>query len=103
MMIVTNPMKKVSDIMTDNLNNGNPKLKNVDPRKLVVLMELIKKAEGKSIDELLPLIISTNKKLQEQNLTFTKDESEIMIDILTKNLSPKEKAQFNMLRKLMLK
>ena len=27
MMIVTNPMKKVSDIMTDNLNNGNPKLK----------------------------------------------------------------------------
>lgn len=82
---------------------NNSKMKDVDPRKLAILMELVKEAEGKPMDKLIPLIISTNKKLQAQNLSFTKDESDIMIEILTKNMSPKEKARFEMLRKLMTK
>lgn len=89
--------------MADTSWSNNSKMKNVDPRKLAILMELVKEAEGKPMDKLIPLIISTNKKLQAQNLSFTKDESDIMIDILTKNMSPKEKAQFEMLRKLMAK
>ena len=64
-------------------------------------MELIKEAEGKSMDKMLPLIIKTNKKLQDQNLAFTKDESDLMIEVLTKNMSPKDKTQFEMLRTMM--
>lgn len=89
--------------MADTSWNNNSKTRNIDPRKLAILMELVKEAEGKPMDKLLPLIISTNKKLQEQNLNFTKDESDFMIEILTKNMSAKEKAQFEMLRKLMAK
>lgn len=81
--------------------SANSKMKNIDPRKMLILMDLIKEAEGKSMDKLLPLIVKTNKKLQEQNLTFTKDESDIMIEALTRNMSPKEKTQFEMLRTLM--
>jgi len=87
--------------MADSSFSNNPKMKNVDPRKLAILMELIKEAQGKSIDKLIPLLISANKKLQSQNLSFTKDETEILIEMLTKNMSPKEKARFEMLRKLM--
>jgi len=86
--------------MADSSWNNNPRMKNIDPRKLAILMELFREAQGKSIDKLIPLIINANKKLQAQNLSFTKDESEIMIEILTKNMSPKEKARFEMLRKL---
>lgn len=89
--------------MADTSWGNNPKMKNLDPRKLAILMEMVKEAEGKPLDKLIPLIISTNKKLQAQNLSFTRDESEILIDMLTKNMSPKEKAQFEMLRKLMFK
>lgn len=89
--------------MADTSWSKNPKMMNVDPRKLAILMELVKEAEGKPMDKLIPLIINTNKKLKEQNLTFSKDESDIMIEILTKNMSPKEKAQFEMLRKMMAK
>lgn len=81
--------------------SGNNKMRNIDPRKLVILMELIKEAEGKPIDKVLPLIIKTNKKLQDQNLSFTKDERDIMLEALTKNMSPKEKAQFEMIKALM--
>ncbi|NLK75426.1 MAG: hypothetical protein GX288_09085 [Clostridiales bacterium] len=80
---------------------NNPKMKNVDPRKLAILLELAKEAEGMPMDRLVPLLMNTNKKLKEQNLTFSKDESDIMIDILTKNLSPKEKKQFEMIKKIM--
>ncbi len=88
--------------MPDSSQHNNTRMKNIDPRKLAILIELMKEAEGKSMDKLLPLIMNTNKKLQDQDLSFTKDESELMIEILTKNMSSKDKAQFEMLRKLMV-
>lgn len=89
--------------MADTSWTNNPKIKNIDPRKLKILLELMKESEGKSMDKLIPLIMSTDKKLKEQNLNFSKDESDIMIEILTKNMSSKEKAQFEMIRKMMPK
>jgi hypothetical protein len=87
--------------MADTSWTNNPKLNNVDPRKLAILMELMKEAEGKPMDKLLPLLMTTNKRLQEQNLNFSKDESDLMIDILSRNMSPKEKSQFEMIKKMM--
>lgn len=89
--------------MADTSWSSNPKMNNIDPRKLAILLEVMKEAEGKSMDKLIPLIMNTNKKLQEQDLSFTKDESDMMIEILTKNMSPKEKMQFEMIKKIMAK
>jgi hypothetical protein len=101
MIIIANPMIVRSKIMADSSWTNNPKLKNIDPRKMAILMELIKEAEGKPMDKLVPLLVNTNKKLQQQNMTFTKDESDVMIEILTRNMSPKEKQQFEMIKKIM--
>lgn len=87
--------------MADTSWTNHPKLKNLDSRKLAIFLELIKEAEGKPMDKLIPLLMNTNKRLREQNLTFNKDESDILMEIFTKNMSPKEKAQFEMLRKMM--
>ena len=89
--------------MSDMSWTDNPKLKNIDPRKMAVLLQLMKEAEGKPMDKLIPLLMNTNKKLQQQNLTFTKEESEIMLDLLTKNMTPKEKMQFEMIKQMMAK
>jgi hypothetical protein len=88
-------------MMADTSWTNNPKLKNIDPRKMAILLELMKEAEGKPMDKLVPLLMNTNKKLQQQNMTFSKDESEIMLEILTKNMTPKEKQQFEMIKKMM--
>ncbi|MDF2845171.1 MAG: hypothetical protein K0R00_3597 [Herbinix sp.] len=87
--------------MTDTSWSNNPKLKNIDPRKMAVLLDLIKESEGKSMDKLVPLLMNTNKRLQQQNLTFTKEESSLMIDLLTRNMNQKEKQQFEMIKKVM--
>ena len=44
--------------MPDSSRNNNSKMKNIDPRKLAILIELMKEAEGKSMDKLLPLIMT---------------------------------------------
>lgn len=85
----------------DNSWTNNPKLRNVDPRKMAILLDFIKHAEGKSMEQLIPMFISTNKRLQQQNLSLTKEESEVIMDVLSKNMSPKEKAQFEMIKKFM--
>jgi hypothetical protein len=101
MIVIANQMIVRSVMMADTSWTNNPKLKNIDPRKLTVLLELMKEAEGKPMDKLLPILMNTNKKLQDQNLSFSKDESDVMIDLLTKNLNQKEKMQFEMIKKMM--
>lgn len=87
--------------MADTSWTTNPKMRNIDPRKLTILLEIMKEAEGKPMDKLIPLMMNANNRLQEQNLSFSKDESDVMIDLLTKNLSQKEKMQFDLLKKMM--
>jgi predicted transglutaminase-like cysteine proteinase len=87
--------------MADTSWMNNPKLKNIDPHKMAILLEIVKEAEGKSMEQLIPLLMSVNKRLQQQHMTITKDESDLMLDAITKNLSPKEKAQFEMIKRFM--
>ncbi|MDF2510597.1 MAG: hypothetical protein K0S04_463 [Herbinix sp.] len=87
--------------MPDTTWTNNPKLKNIDPRKMTIFLELMKEADGKPMEQLVPLLMNVNKKLQQQNMAFSKDESEILMEILTKNLTPKERQQFEMIRKFM--
>lgn len=87
--------------MADTSWTNNPKLKNVDPRKMAIFLELIREAEGKPMDKLVPLLINANKRLQQQNMTFSKDEGDVLMEILTKNMSPREKQQFEMIKKIM--
>lgn len=87
--------------MADTAWNNNPNMKNIDPRKLAILLELVKETEGKSMDQLLPILLTANKRLKDQNMTFSKEESDILIELVSKNLSPKEKMQLDMIRKLM--
>lgn len=87
--------------MADTAWNNNQNMKNIDPRKLAILLELVKETEGKPMDQLLPMLLTANKRLKDQNMTFTKDESDMLIELVSKNLSPKEKMQLDMVRKLM--
>ncbi|MBO5198567.1 MAG: hypothetical protein J6B85_08640 [Lachnospiraceae bacterium] len=77
----------------------DPRLKNLDPRKLLILNELASEASGVSLDKALPILLKANARLKALGLTFTKQESELMFDILTKDLSPQEKLKLDALRK----
>ena len=41
--------------------------------------------------------------MQKENLTFTKEESAVMMEILTRTMSPSERAKVDMMKKMMNK
>lgn len=79
----------------------HPAIRKIDIRKLSVLMALINQSEGKSFNEMIPAIIEANKNLSSMGLTFSADEIQLIFDILKKDMSDEELAQFNKLRSLM--
>lgn len=79
----------------------NPALKDLDTRKLAVIIELMNETEGKPLEKALPAIMKANMKLKSENLAFSQDESSLIFDLLTSKMSPEEKAKFTNLRKLM--
>lgn len=80
------------------LNNNNPKLAGVDPLKLKIILEIERKSKNKSMEELLPEIMKVNQELKRRNMSFSKSETEILLDVIEESLSPAEKARFNMLK-----
>lgn len=79
---------------------NHPAMKNIDARKLAILVELANEAEGKSQDKIIPLMVQTTAKMKSMNLSFTKEENDLLIDILTKDMSAADKQKVEMLKKM---
>ena len=75
-----------------NLQN-DPRLRNMHPLKREILFRLSHTATAMSPEQILPQLMEINNEL-----TFSKAESEIVIDILSEGMSPQEKQKINMLR-----
>ena len=78
----------------------DPRLNNMHPLKREILFRLSHTSTNLSPEELLPQIMKINQELHKRNLSFTKEESDIVIDILTENMSPAEKQKINMIRSM---
>lgn len=79
---------------------NNPAMKNIDPRKLAILIDLANEADGVTTDKALPLLIKTNAKMKALGLTFTPDETSLIVEILTKDMSPADKQKVEMIKKM---
>ncbi|MFV0342841.1 MAG: hypothetical protein ACK5JH_08090 [Anaerocolumna sp.] len=82
---------------------NHPAMKNIDARKLAILVDLANEAEGKAPDKALPLLIKANAQLKAMNLSFTSEESDLMVKILTKDMSSSDKQKVDMIKKMMPK
>ena len=79
---------------------NNPAVRKIDVRKLSVLMALVNQAEGKQISEMIPIIMAATNNLKAMGLAFTKDEVNLIFDILKKDMSPEELESFNRLNSM---
>ncbi len=95
---------------SNNSNNGNnnsgsfennPKLRNIDPLKIKIIMEIKEQSKHKSMEELLPEIMKINQELNRRQMSFTKNESELLLDAIEESLSPAERQKFQMIKSFM--
>lgn len=79
---------------------NHPAMKNIDARKLGILVELVNEAEGKPVDKLLPVLITANAKLKATGMSFSPDETDLIMEIITKDLSASDKSKLEMVKKM---
>ncbi len=82
---------------------NHPAMKNIDARKLAILVDLANQAKGLSTDKALPLLVSTNAKMKSLGLTFTPDESDLLVDILSKDMNAADKQKLELVKKMISK
>ena len=79
---------------------SDPSLKNMDLKKLAFLSELVAESGNKSLDTLLPFLISANKNANAMGLQFNDAETGLLLEVLKKHMSPEERSRVDMLRKM---
>ena len=74
---------------------------NLDPRKLMLINEFKNMANGKSSDEILPLVLAMSKKSNSMGLQFSNEEMHQIVNTLSADLSPAEKKRVDMMMNMM--
>lgn len=85
--------------MTESEFTQLPIYQSMTPIKQGVLLELLRSAQGTPLEKAMPLILQANNKLKSEGQSFSREESNLMIDLLTQNMSPAERAKVDMMRK----
>ena len=81
----------------------HPSVRQMNPRKLEIAKEFVDQVQGKSPMASMSVLLQTQKKMQEQGLTFTPEESGLLTDILTADMTPAEKVKVAQMRQMVEK
>lgn len=93
--------------MNPNILTNHPVYQNMQPEKQKLLLECIRltgkhsHSEGVSFDKTLPIMLAMHQKMQKLGLQFTAEERDILIDVLSAELSPAERARMDMMKKML--
>ena len=52
-------------------------------------------------EQMIPQLMEINKELNKRQLSFSKAESELVIDILAENMTPQEKQKINLIKSML--
>ena len=80
-----------------------PEYQKLYPAKQALISEIVKDAGNTSGDAMLPLLLKAQSRMKAQNIQFTPEETTFLMTTLMSDLSPAEKAKFEMLKKFMKK
>lgn len=78
----------------------DPRLKKMNPQKLSLLNEFAKRVESTPKDQLLPTLLSINAEANQKGIHFNDDETDLLISIMSANMSPVERKRMETLRLL---
>lgn len=76
----------------------NPKLKQIDEKKLALIESLVKQAENKKPEEILPFFLAVNAKAGEMGISFNDTETELILDALKSKMSSSDIRKIDMIQ-----
>lgn len=73
----------------------NPRVQNIPPAKLALLVSLAEQIEGKSQKEAAPIIFGAIASANRQKLNFTKDEFDLLFEIMKEGKTEAQRRQMD--------
>lgn len=80
-----------------------PEYQKLSPAKQALISEIVRDAGRVSGDAMLPLLLKAQNRMKSQGIQFTQEETAFLMSTLMSDLSPADKAKFDMLKKFMKK
>lgn len=80
-----------------------PEYQKLSPAKQALITEIVNDASNTPGDAMLPLLLKAQARMKALGIQFTQEESTFLMSTLLSDLSPAEKAKFELLKKLMRK
>lgn len=77
---------------------NDPALKNMHPMKLKIMTDFIHSTEGKPIAQALPALLSAKQQLTALGLSFSSEETTLLMDVISNNLSPENKSKLDAMK-----
>lgn len=77
--------------------------KTMHPVKLQVMKELADNMRGKDLKDAAPYLMTATNKLKQNNQSFSPEEMRVLMEILTKDMNPQEKAKVEMMKNFIRK
>ena len=77
---------------------NDPRLKNLMPLKRQIILELANGSHNATMEQMFPQIMQLNRELQKRNLSFSKEESNLIMDIMMEQLPLAERQKIAMFR-----
>ena len=74
---------------------NHPALAGMDTKKVFLLTKISEKIEGKSEQDILPILMAAMTSARKQNISFSSQEFEILFSILKEGKSEQEVQQIN--------
>ena len=82
---------------------NHPAVSDIEPAKLAILISFAESAKGKKPEKILPLLMQANAQIKEQNLTFSKKEQNLLLDVLTEDMSDEDKKKVALIKQFAAK
>lgn len=73
----------------------DPRIRDISPAKLTLLLKLAEQIEGKTQKEVMPILMGAVASANRQHLQFTKDEFDLIFEIMKEGKSEAEKQQMD--------
>lgn len=79
----------------------NPAFQNISPEKLAFLMNFMNQEKPASSRDMMAFLMNFTTKARRQNISFTSDETDFIIQHLKQNLSPADQQRIDQVLRML--
>lgn len=86
------------------MNNAwmnDPRVRSISTDKLAILQRFISDNQNKTPEDLIPNLVTMNSQLRANGLVFTREETDLILDILKETMSPADQQRLDMIKNML--